>query len=109
MAEKVRFDNFKVFRIIPENKEAIDVLKALEDTLDSFNFWQEPTRPGHYVDVMVPPTLQSQFQDTLAKNKYTSTIFINNVQYLIDRDRSRTRQSTRMGWDDYRTLDKGKV
>lgn len=105
LAEKVRFDNFKVYRVTPEDEAAIEALRALDDTIDGFNFWKEPSRVGNPADLMVPSNLERQFQDVLTKNKYTSAVLIDNVQDLIDNERPKTRHSTRMAWDDYRTLD----
>lgn len=105
LAEKVRYDNFKVYRVIPEDQLAIETLRTLEDTLEGFNFWQEPTKEGNAVDMMVPPSLEHEFQNILSKHNFSSTILINNVQDLINNERPKTRLSNRMGWEDYRTLD----
>lgn len=34
-AEKVKFDNYKVFRVVPQNEEHLEMLRGLEEVSDS--------------------------------------------------------------------------
>ncbi|KAJ3662739.1 hypothetical protein Zmor_007070 [Zophobas morio] len=64
--DKVRYDNFKVYRVVPKSNEAVEILRALEESDNVYDFWTEVKGVGHPVDIMVAPHLKYRFSDALA-------------------------------------------
>lgn len=79
-AEKMRFDNHKVFSITPHTDDQVEALQALEmDPFGDYQFW---TSPGYkeVVDIVVPPHKQLEFTDFLEHFRLESAIKIENLQ-----------------------------
>lgn len=79
-AEKMRFDNHKVFSVSPHTDDQVEALRALEaDSLEEYQFW---TSPGYkeVVDILVPPHKQHEFSVFLEHYRLDSTIKIENLQ-----------------------------
>lgn len=79
-AEKMRFDNHKVFSVTPKTNEQVQALQALEaDPFGDYQFW---TSPGYkeVVDIMVPPHKQHEFTVFLDHFRLDSAIKIENLQ-----------------------------
>jgi murein tripeptide amidase MpaA len=101
--QKVRYDNYQVYRVKPKTLESIKLLKSLEQTASGYDFWTTVKALNHHVDVMVPPYKTDEFEDIIKHHDLDSEIFINNVQELIDNERSKTK-SKGFDWNDYHTL-----
>lgn len=99
--EKVRYDNYKVYTVLPTNTTHLNILRNLERH-GEYNFWTDIKNVAMPVDVMVPPHLSSDFQDLISNHKMSSSLKINNVQDKIER-LARKRRSTvkQMDWYDY--------
>ncbi|RZC37059.1 Peptidase M14 and/or Propep M14 domain containing protein [Asbolus verrucosus] len=104
--EKVRYDNYQVYRVTPRTQENLKFLKYLEDTSSDFSFWTNVKAINHNVDVMVSPDSTDNFQDIINNNYLESKIIIPNVQKLIDNERNETKTNEDFGWTDYYTLEK---
>ncbi|KAF5299716.1 hypothetical protein FQA39_LY11511 [Lamprigera yunnana] len=89
---KVRYDNFQVYRIFPQNEEQLKALRELEEHPD-YNLWTDATYVNRSVDVMVAPHLQHQFQNFLRDFNYR--VWIQDVQKLIDAEEEQSRRATR--------------
>ncbi|XP_072767276.1 uncharacterized protein [Anoplolepis gracilipes] len=103
VAQKVTYDNYKVFRIIPTTQQQVHVLRQLEDVLCDYSFWKPPTTILKAVDVMVPPHKLDEFYYMAAKIKIPFLRFIENVQTLIDR--TMAQQTATFDFLNYHTLD----
>lgn len=108
-AEIVRFDNYKVYRVIPSNEEHLKVLRNLEeDLLNGYDFWSDPSFVGRPVDIMVPPTLSTEFNDMVEEFEIPTVVYIEDVQKTIDMERPVSREvvgNRALGWTDYYTLE----
>nr|XP_022920402.1 zinc carboxypeptidase-like [Onthophagus taurus]XP_022920403.1 zinc carboxypeptidase-like [Onthophagus taurus] len=100
LAEPVRYDGFKVFKIIPQSEQQVDTLRLLEETLPSFNFWRSPAAVNRSVEIMVPPFLKYDFEDFLNTNKIDAEEYIEDVQKLIDNEKPKV-QPRAFGWTSY--------
>lgn len=103
--EKVRFDNYKVYRVTPKNAQQLQVLRDLEAT-GGYSFWSEVGRINNRVDIMVPPHLHADFKDVAALSGIPIELFMENVQDAVEQSEPKKRGSFRsVGWTDYHTLD----
>lgn len=103
--EKIRYDNYKVYTVIPRDIQQIRILQ----NLDGYDFWSRMKGMGLPVDIMVPPELRRDFENVTYSNKIPVSVKINNVQEKIGRT-TRKRRSTfeKMHWYDYRNGDEVK-
>lgn len=102
-ASQVRYDNFKVHRLFPQNEDQVEALKTLQDN-GVYDFWSDGIGLNYTVDVMVPPHLEFNFQDFLRLKSLNAEVFVENVQDLIDMERAPAHPRS-MGWVDYYDLD----
>lgn len=102
-SEKHQFYGYKVIRIVPKDVESIELLINLEKSVH-YNFWSEIKNVNHSVDVMVPPYKIQELEDLLRQSNVDYSVFISNVQELIDNQKAETRDKN-FGWKDYYTLD----
>ncbi|XP_076248692.1 zinc carboxypeptidase A 1 [Calliopsis andreniformis] len=86
-AEKAKFDNYKVYRVVPRTEEQLAVVRSLEDMSDSYSFWKDPSVVDNIVDVMVAPHKVPDFIQMMEKFEIEYETFINDVQTLIDNEK----------------------
>lgn len=104
-SEKVRYDNYKVYRVTPKNAQQLQILIDLEAT-GGYSFWTDARRVNYPVDIMVPPHLHSAFEDFASSSGIMSELFIKNVQEKIERSVTRRSGTYKtMDWNDYHTLE----
>lgn len=106
-AEKARYDEYRVFRVVPHTAEQLNLLNLVRKTTTDLNFWNEPAKIGAPVLIMVPPHARSMFKDFLDTNGLIGVVTIPNVQKLIDEEERRMSQKTKAAsfWQDYHDLD----
>lgn len=102
-SEKQQFNDYKVLRIIPKDVESVELLIELEKS-EHYHFWNEIKNVHHFVDVMVPPYKIEELEDLLRSSNVESSVFISNVQEMIDNQKAKVREED-FGWKDYYTLD----
>lgn len=101
---KVRYDGFKVYKVVPQSSMQIEALKYLEEHNTGFIFWSGISQIGKPIHIMVPPHLELVFADFIKLQSLSSEIYIENVQEKIDNERPKMR-SVKFGWGDYYRLD----
>ncbi|KAK5640388.1 hypothetical protein RI129_011199 [Pyrocoelia pectoralis] len=99
--EPQRFDNFKVYQVVPTTTSHLQLLHELENDVN-YNFWTEAALNRH-VDIMVSPEQKYIFENLLHSGNLTSKVLIDNVQELINIERNPARP--RELFSDYQTLD----
>jgi hypothetical protein len=103
--EKVRYDDFKVYRLTPKTVQAVEALRNLEDSNSEYDFWTAVRGVGYPVDIMVAPHLKYRFNDIINSGEFDAEVYISDVQELIDNERPKTRLAGTVDWTDYNTLD----
>lgn len=78
-AEKVRFDNHRLYGVYIDTLEQIKLLRNLEDNLDGFLLWNNPAI-GETVDVMVAPHKFAEFRNLTEQFDLQVTLKLKNVQ-----------------------------
>lgn len=107
LAEKVRYDNYKLYRLIPNDEETLDILKKLENTeeLSEYDFWSPVVKVGMEVDLMVPPYRVEEIEHMAKARGMNASILIDNVQEVIDNEGFRPEsRAGSFGWTNYHTL-----
>ncbi|XP_018573034.1 zinc carboxypeptidase [Anoplophora glabripennis] len=108
LAEKIRFDNYKVYRLIPNDEETLDILKQMENTdqLSEYNFWSPVIKVETPVDLMVPP-YRVDYIESMAKSRgMNASVLMENVQKYIDNEGLRPQaRAGSFGWTSYHTYD----
>ncbi|XP_051175444.1 zinc carboxypeptidase-like [Leptopilina boulardi] len=105
--EKITFENFKVYRILPETEGHVDLLHQLEQDNNNFLFWNGITSVNNSVDLMVSPETSLGFEKTMNIYGIKYSIFIENVQHLIDTENPREiiKTDSEFAFNKYHTLD----
>ena len=101
---KLRYDNYQVYRVIPENVEQLKFLNHLQAD-PGLRFWREVTTVNRHVDIMVPPDRVNEFLQLIRSKQMKPKLFISNVQDLIDKERGKRNITDEFGWDDYHPLE----
>lgn len=78
-AEKMRFDDNRVYSLVVTNEEQLGWLHRLEIDGDGFLFWNN-IAIGSNVDLMVAPHRLSEFEEISAQLGITSELKVENVQ-----------------------------
>ncbi|KAJ8927938.1 hypothetical protein NQ314_019569 [Rhamnusium bicolor] len=100
ISEKVRYDNYKLYRLTPKNAQALQALKDLEETeYSEYNFWNSVRTIGVPVDVMAPPSRVDELENMVKSLDMDSKLLMENVQDQIDAEhRPQTRENEVFGW-----------
>uniref|UniRef100_A0A2A4J0V2 Zinc carboxypeptidase A 1 n=1 Tax=Heliothis virescens TaxID=7102 RepID=A0A2A4J0V2_HELVI len=107
-AEKVRYDNYALYKVNPENEEQLKFLKDLFEKNEEYNFWKAPSHVGEYVSLVSPPELKEELEHSLKKRSIYSELKLNNIQEAFDAQLySRRKRDTREGlyWTNYQTIE----
>ncbi|KAK9680830.1 Zinc carboxypeptidase [Popillia japonica] len=91
-AEKVSYEGYKVYELLPANEDQLTLIRSLNKN-QSIDFWSEPRMLGKATTVMVPPNLQKDFVSTLESASITYSVLIENVERVNKAEQ--TRQATR--------------
>ncbi|XP_018573038.1 zinc carboxypeptidase-like [Anoplophora glabripennis] len=104
-SSEVRYDNYKLLNVTPSTLQAVEALRELERSASlGFDFWSHTGPVGQPVEIMVSPDRADELQDIVKRREMSSAMIIDNVQKLIDAERS-PRTQKGFGWTRYNTLD----
>lgn len=79
LSEKVRYNNYALYKVHPQSEEDVVFLKALE-TDEDLNFWKPASSTGEYVSVVSPPEKREEFEHSLKKRSIHSEVMLENIQ-----------------------------
>ncbi|CAD6999794.1 unnamed protein product [Ceratitis capitata] len=102
-AEKIRYDNFKVFKIKTKNVEQRKWLEQLASDSENFNLWHSGKDEVH---IMVNPQKLINLQNYTRSYSLPMEVMVSNVQSLIDGEQSTrsTDDDSSFGWTRYYPL-----
>ncbi|XP_049860164.1 zinc carboxypeptidase-like [Schistocerca gregaria] len=103
--EKVRYDDHRVYRVLPANVDQLQFLNGLTKYHRDIYFWKEPSVVNKPADVMVSPKMQASFMEGLEANGIESSVYIDDVQRLIDNERPVREPKASFAFDDYHSLE----
>eukprot|EP00057_Strongylocentrotus_purpuratus_P032543 XP_787993.2 PREDICTED: carboxypeptidase B [Strongylocentrotus purpuratus] len=85
---KVRYDNFRVIRMVPKSQEELECLNDFIASRHDLDVWKEPSKVGQPVDIMIPPR-PADLEDVVYMATYAGiqrSIMIDDVQQLIENE-----------------------
>jgi len=106
-----RYDGYKVLNVIPVSQEALDMLHHIMLNDVSIDFWQEPTKIGAEVHMMVPPEQIARIEDMLNDVNVVYKTHVEDVQDILTPmwneidSRSMNPEKQAFNIDDFNTLD----
>lgn len=80
LSDKVRYDNYTLYKVQPEREEHVAFLKDLFEADDGLDFWKPPSVVGEYVSVVAPPEMRAEFELALNKRSISSELMLENIQ-----------------------------
>ncbi|KAL0868948.1 hypothetical protein ABMA27_007276 [Loxostege sticticalis] len=108
LAEKFRFDNYSLYKVLPKNVTQVKWIEELQNAEDMFDFWSEPQSHAEYVSILSSPENKSYLESFLKTRGINFEITLPNIQEVIDKEtvKKYTRTNTRsMTWDAYYPLE----
>lgn len=80
IADKARFDNYRVYSIEVENDEQLEVLQELENYQDGIIFLTPPTVIQTRIEIVVPPHKFADISELCEKHQMKFEIKVENLQ-----------------------------
>ncbi|CAG4957138.1 unnamed protein product [Colias eurytheme] len=108
VSQKVRYDNYSLYKIIPETDDHVDFLKDLHEESDGLDFWIPPSNVGEYVSLVASPERKHELEHSLKRRDINYNVMLQNIQEALDSQvLGRKRRDTRheMFWTNYQTLE----
>uniref|UniRef100_A0A182QAV5 Zinc carboxypeptidase A 1 n=1 Tax=Anopheles farauti TaxID=69004 RepID=A0A182QAV5_9DIPT len=105
VAEKARYDNYRVYRVRIQDERQLELLQAIEQYPDGYRFWSEPVKVGTEVLLVVPPHQRGHFSDIRARFGLRAELQIANLQQQIDLESRPSLRKNTFGWDAYYRVD----
>ncbi len=99
---RVRYDGYKVFRVVVDSEESGRFLGELN--VPGLEFWTD-LRVAATADVMVPPGGQRAFLAALDSRGIGHSVMIEDVEALASLTKMNTAPDAKMDWETYHTLD----
>ncbi|CAH2094779.1 unnamed protein product [Euphydryas editha] len=106
--EKIRYDNFSLYKIHPQNEKHLKFLNELPKNGDDLHIWKLPTTIGDYASVVSSPEKKDSFEHSLRKRSINYEVMLENIQQAFDDQiMSRKRRDTRnqLFWTNYQTME----
>ncbi|XP_076334627.1 carboxypeptidase B-like isoform X2 [Tachypleus tridentatus] len=83
--KKKDYNNFKVLRVYPTNKQHVDLLHNLAETYDpDVDFWVSPSYINRSVDIMLSTERRLMVEELLSNNSIQKEVMIENVAKAIE-------------------------
>lgn len=79
-SDKVRFDNYTLYRVIPKGSYEIKLLHDLKNSDIKYDFWNEATPVVEYVNIMTSPDTNSSLEGFLKTHGIHYKVTIHNIQ-----------------------------
>lgn len=102
-AEKARFDNYRLYRIRVESVAQLEVLQAVQELNEGYNFWSEPAQVDSDVDLVVPPHKFAEFEELVERFGLKAKLNVEDLQKLFDEEQRRPTKEA-FGWNAYYRL-----
>ncbi|NXS21485.1 CBPB1 Carboxypeptidase, partial [Mystacornis crossleyi] len=106
--EDLSFDGQKVFRVIPQNDEQVEILKFLASTME-VDFWQPDSvtllRPKMQVDFRIEAEKSFGVEDLLKESGMEYQVLIDNLQAALDAQFDSKARTASHGYEKYNNWD----
>ncbi|ETN64767.1 zinc carboxypeptidase A 1 [Anopheles darlingi] len=105
VAEKARYDNYRLYQVRIATESQLQLLQAIEQYPDGYRFWSEPVKVGTEVLLVVPPHQRGHFAELRAKHGLRVRLQSENLQQLFDDEARRGVRKDTFGWTAYYRTD----
>lgn len=121
--EKARFDNYRVYSIVIDDNEQLQVLQQLENNPDGLSFMMPPTHNQSMIEIIVPPHKFAEFSELCEMFNMKKELKVENLQRfvlcslnkflilnkifycsLIDEEQPEVLSRAAFGWKQYHTI-----
>lgn len=79
-SEKVQYDNYRLYSVIIENDQQLNVLQELQVRPDGIIFETIPIRKGQIVDLIVAPQRIADISELFENYEFKNRLLIENLQ-----------------------------
>lgn len=79
VADKARFDNYRVYKLKVDTEEQLEVLQQIESFPDGYSFWESPFL-NKYAEIVVPPHKFGEISELFERFNFEYDLKITNVQ-----------------------------
>lgn len=107
-SEVARYDNYRVYEVIPTSAKQLMLLNDLKDSSDSLIFLESGRHVGAKFNIVVAPHKLADFTEGLSNEGLKARLVDNNIQRSIDQEKSRMKSARSKGvfdFKDYHELD----
>ncbi|XP_059048581.1 zinc carboxypeptidase-like [Achroia grisella] len=104
LCQKVRYDDYSLFKILPKNPSDFKVLEELQQNDLRYDFWTSPRAAVDFVSVMAGPKEKDELKNFLSSHGINYEIPVSNIQEAIDKESVKNytgRSSSTMSWNSY--------
>ena len=103
-AEKIRYDNYKVFTVNIEEESQLQVLQDFQNE-QGVIFWEAPQYVSTKVNVAIPPQQLDSFQEIMSGANIKSKLLIENMQDVIDKENPKRSGKADFDWTSYHEVE----
>uniref|UniRef100_A0A023ERX4 Zinc carboxypeptidase A 1 n=1 Tax=Aedes albopictus TaxID=7160 RepID=A0A023ERX4_AEDAL len=107
-SEVARYDNYRVYEVIPSSTNQLNLLKDLEGSSDSLIFLKSGDQVGTKFNVVVAPHKLADFTEALLNEGIHARLLERNMQKSIDEEKQRMvskRAGSSFDFNDYYELE----
>ncbi|XP_065087332.1 zinc carboxypeptidase A 1-like [Ochlerotatus camptorhynchus] len=107
-SEVARYDNYKLYEVIPTSENQLKLLNELKQSSDSLIFLESGSHAGAKFNIVVAPHKLADFTEALLNEGINARIVDKNMQRSIDQERNRMKSRRTKGvfdFQDYHELD----
>ncbi|XP_019530940.2 zinc carboxypeptidase [Aedes albopictus] len=87
-SNKARYDHFRIYRVLLENEEQVQLMQQLENRSDSYTFMGHARHTNQNLTIMVAPQKIAEMTDLMERFKIGGSVLLYNIQDLIDKEDS---------------------
>ncbi|XP_055608876.1 zinc carboxypeptidase A 1-like [Uranotaenia lowii] len=106
--EEARYDNYRVYKVNPNDKAQLLTLEQMFAASDSYIFLESGSNVGDDFMIVVPPHKLADFSETMEVEKISFELLNGNLQLMIEEEKNRikTKRTSRIfDWNEYQELD----
>ncbi|XP_037926695.1 zinc carboxypeptidase-like [Hermetia illucens] len=104
-SEKVRYDNYRIFQIRPDNSVRYNLLENHIGN-ESYQVLRYPRHEDGISELLVPPEKVESFKNFLESDGFDFDVVVGNVQKLIDEEEADQVGRDDFSWTAYHNLDR---
>ncbi|XP_062539331.1 zinc carboxypeptidase-like [Armigeres subalbatus] len=85
-SNKARYDFFRIYRVLLETEEQVQLMQQLENRSDSYTFMGHARHTNQNLTIMVAPQKIAEMTDLMERFDIQGSVLLYNIQELIDKE-----------------------